>query len=234
LGLIPGIGFIGKAGQLSYADISIAAYRQRTMNSGSAYAFYTGYPSTTGRLILYCFESNYNLDLMANAANVGFTKLGAWGGTGTSLEVYYHIVGTTNLSNQFQLGNIVENVSMITIELTGFNPVNIFGPTASYNQPYAAFKAQQCPGVTTTIPKSFILSLIGARDGSWMGNEASGWTNANLASLSELTEANYDFTHEYAAKGIKITAGATGITTVTTVTSTPALGVTIAINPLQL
>jgi hypothetical protein len=223
MGLIPGIGVLGKVG-LNYADISVISMTKTSFTDAYNYGN-SSISSTQGDLLIWCVETNYNIPVIFSS---GIINLGSWGGNGTSIDIWYKF--STGESTTIQFNNITENGTMIMMQLRNVNPTNPFCSVASYSQ-NSSITSQQCPEVVTTLPKSLIVNLVGARDGSWSGNEASGWTNSNLISFSEWTESNYDITHLYAAKGFKSSAGNSGITTLNTVTASPTIGVTFSLNP---
>jgi hypothetical protein len=72
------------------------------------------------------------------------------------------------------------------------------------------------PGVTTTVANTLLLYAIGIYPGTnnfdgWF----SGWTNANLTSLTERMDRTWTYGGFGLATGFKATAGASGNTTVT-------------------
>lgn len=225
MGLIPGIGISAFAPKsANYADIGVVSSDYRLFYSASSNSFYTGYPTTAGNLIIVIIESNYDLNMIASP---NWTRIGSWGGSGTSLEAYYWFSNGTYYS--FSLGTITENSLAWIMEISGVDTVNPIGNIASVSQPNI-ITAQSCPGVDAIKPKSLIVNSLGARDGDSRAS-CNGWTNANLTNFVERMDKSYANTHQYGATGI-LASGSSGVSTATTYPGgTPTVGLTMAINP---
>ncbi len=97
----------------------------------------------------------------------------------------------------------------------------------------AASTAVTVTGVTTTVPDTLIVQAV-ARDDDASGAEFSGQTNAALTGIAERSDAGTISNNGggFAVwDGVKATAGATGNTTATVVSSSNAF-ITIALKPL--
>jgi len=90
-----------------------------------------------------------------------------------------------------------------------------------------------CPAVTTTVDNCYVLNIVASdRDGT--SGTFSAWTNANLSSLVEFSDAGTTLNTGGvlgAAGGLKATAGSTGTTAVTQATAVTAAMLTIALTP---
>ena len=89
------------------------------------------------------------------------------------------------------------------------------------------------PGVTTTVANTLVVTIVAnATDTS--SARTSGWTNTNLASLTERVDSNTKSGNGGGfgvATGVKATAGATGNTTATLATSSVQGRMSIALKP---
>lgn len=103
-------------------------------------------------------------------------------------------------------------------------------------QKASASTSASAPAVTTTVANCLIVNCI-ARDNDSASDAFSSWTNANLASITEVAAADAGTAQGNGggigvAYGVKVAAGDTGDTTAT-VTSSINASLTIALKPLD-
>jgi len=180
----------------------------------------------SGDVAFLIIESANQTISLATAA--GFAQVtnspqgtGTAGGTAaTRLAVYWKRAATSSEASPVVADSGNHQVArIITFRgvIASGNPWDITaGNTAS-----SASTSVSIPGATTTVANTLVLEIV-AYGTDTTTAQASGWTNANLASLTERIDngtTNNNGGGFAAATGVKATAGAYGTTTATLATS---------------
>ena len=90
-----------------------------------------------------------------------------------------------------------------------------------------------CPSVTTTVPNCLVINIFGHGIDA-AGAQVTGYTNANLANLTEVVDDSTTSGNGGGfgiSTGLKASAGATGTTTATLATGNTQVRMTIALKP---
>ena len=189
--------------------------------------------------LLFVETANEAITLTTPAGFAQVTGSGVGVGTaagtdGTRMTVFWRLWDgaagspTTADSGNHQIAVIASYSGVIA---TG-NPWDVVGS----NQQTPATTAGSASGVTTTVADTLVvIATAGAQPDALGTAEFSGWTNANLATLTERFDQTDTAGNGGAigiADGSLATAGATGATTFTTATSTTKDNVVIALLPV--
>lgn len=194
-----------------------------------------GLPSGTveGDLLIYVLETRAQAITVADWAEAPSSPQTSTGSNKSRLTIF-HVIQTgvgvnraTSDSGNHQIGQI------IGIEAGSFDPTTPFDVSAGGIQ--LAVTAVSVPGATTTIADCLILACVTGHipdaDGT---TEFSGWTNADLSSVTERMDKTGDAGDGGAiasATGVKASAGAYGATTATAVTTANRGVISLAIAP---
>lgn len=149
----------------------------------------------------------------------------------TRLQTYW----TRAVSGQTgpQLNNNGDHQAAQILAFRGVHATCPFAVSAAGASSGAPGTALTLPGVTTDADQTMVVHMVAhAVDAATA--QLSGWTNAGLASLTELADVSslLGFGGGLAvAGGVKVTAGATGNTTATLATSANASWITIGLRP---
>jgi hypothetical protein len=151
------------------------------------------------------------------ATPAGFTAIATYPLDGNHVHVFWHRATSSSMSSPVASisGSNWVMGQMLTFRgcVTSGNPWEVIVSDANV-PPSTSFSI---PGTTITVPNSLIVALV-AWQGPGSGAKASGWTNANLSSLTERADGSLDFGGITGggfaiATGGKVTAGDYGATT---------------------
>lgn len=184
------------------------------------------------------------LVLLVNSANQAITTPSGWTQfanspqfTGTAgaaggvriAAFYKYASGVEPSVTVADTGSYTAGIMLSFTATASSSPANV---TAGSVKSSATGTTFTLPAVTTTLAKDLILLIVGMDRDLTSSTNLSGWTNANLTDLVEVSD---DTTGDGAgggigsAVGVDLTAGSTGTTTVTSAVATTAAFLTIAL-----
>lgn len=186
-------------------------------------------------LILLVESANQAITAPAGFTQVAnspqFTGTAAAAG-GVRLAVFYQVVsgdyGTSVVS-------VADSGNHTTAQLFAFRGADISAPidvTAGSVKSSATGTTFTLPAVTTSADKALVLLCVGQDRDAASTTNLSAWTNANLASITELADQTVTAGAGGGiglAAGEKATAGSTGTSTVTSAAATTAAFLTVAL-----
>jgi parallel beta-helix repeat protein len=180
-------------------------------------------------LLLLVENAGDSLTVDAGWTSAGTPQLG----TGTGLHVWYRVAQSGDGGSVGYHGSGINHMQGVVLAYRGVDtttPLDVtsVGGTAS------ASTSVTFPSITTVTANCMIVFALAAADDRATGNDFGSWTNANLTSLTERVDANTAQGNDGAlgaADGVKATAGATGTTTASIVTSAAKAYMTIALRP---